>query len=168
MFCVDQPMGDDETRKGALNRCKNCFSDKEGYEDVKYVVGIEGGATKTETGYDCFGWICVMKVNEPSDVPEETSHNGTNSTTPKGQLEESDFQFSFARTATLQVPPKVCALMEEGEELGLAVDKAFERKGTGKGFGVVGVITNGVITRTEYYRKNLLHPLLSNLVPNCS
>ena len=35
----------------------------------------------------------------------------------------------------------------------LAVDRVYGKKGVGKGLGVVGLITKGLIDRTEYYRK---------------
>lgn len=138
-------MGDEETKQGALNRCNNCFASKEGYEDIKYIVGLEGGMQKTEQGYECFGWMCVMKVTSESVATPERSEET-----------ELQNQYSYSRTASFLVPPKVTRLLDKGMELGYAVDEAFRRKGTGKGYGVVGVVTNGIIDRAEYYRKAFL------------
>ena len=48
---ADQPIGNEETKQGAFNRCNNCLATKEGYEEIKYIVGLEGGMQKTDTGY---------------------------------------------------------------------------------------------------------------------
>lgn len=50
----DQPIGEDETRLGAVNRAAAAFG-----TDVDYAVGIEGGVVKTDAGYDTFAIIVI-------------------------------------------------------------------------------------------------------------
>ncbi|KAF4653857.1 hypothetical protein FOL47_010270 [Perkinsus chesapeaki] len=124
----DQPIGDDETLRGARNRLKalrenpNCR-----HRDADYYVSFEGGVFKTEDGrLHVAAWVCVA-------------------------MKGFDY-ISEARTATFQVPPAVQKLMEEeGLELGDADDIIFNRKGSGKSEGTVGILTGGRLCRDRYY-----------------
>ena len=51
----DQPMGEEETLKGALNRAENVSK----LEKADYWVGIEGGLKETERKMHSFAWIVV-------------------------------------------------------------------------------------------------------------
>ncbi len=52
----DQPMDDNETKLGALNRVERA---KEKFTDADYWVGIEGGIENTENGMSVFAWIVI-------------------------------------------------------------------------------------------------------------
>jgi len=52
----DQPMSNEETLKGAINRTKNL---RRQYPDGDFFVGIEGGIQKTKEEMEAFAWIVI-------------------------------------------------------------------------------------------------------------
>jgi inosine/xanthosine triphosphatase len=56
-----------------------------------------------------------------------------------------------ARTATFELPTKVVELVRGGMELGHADDQVFQRNNSKQKRGAVGLLTDNVIDRTEYY-----------------
>ena len=52
----DQPIGNTETRTGAINRAEDAKTE---FQDADYWVGLEGGIIKTETEMEAFAWIVV-------------------------------------------------------------------------------------------------------------
>ena len=52
----DQPMSDDETKLGALNRVKNALQK---YPVYNFYIGIEGGVEETSSGLMAFAWIVI-------------------------------------------------------------------------------------------------------------
>lgn len=57
---ADQPMGDAETRRGALARAQGA---REAAPGADYWFGIEGGVADGETGLAAFAWIVVMDAS---------------------------------------------------------------------------------------------------------
>jgi inosine/xanthosine triphosphatase len=57
----DQPMSNDETFKGAKNRCLNAFELK---QDADFWVGIEGGIQKVEDELEAFAWVYLKSKNK--------------------------------------------------------------------------------------------------------
>jgi len=53
----DQPMNDEETLQGAINRTKNARAE---YPQADYWVGLEGGVDPKEDGLMAFAWIAVL------------------------------------------------------------------------------------------------------------
>lgn len=116
-------MGDEETLRGARNRIVAARALR---PDADFVVGLEGGcgASISSPGQlTCFAWIVV------SDGRREGA----------------------ARTATLDLPAKVAELVRGGMELGHANDVVFAQHNSKQAGGAVGLLTNGVISRTRYY-----------------
>lgn len=56
----DQPIGDEETYTGALNRAKGAQNT---YPEADYWVGIEGGITTTRGEMETFAWMVVLGKN---------------------------------------------------------------------------------------------------------
>ena len=52
----EQPLSDEETFQGALNRARNA---RQALPDANFWVGIEGGIEDTPKGMDAFGWAYV-------------------------------------------------------------------------------------------------------------
>ncbi len=52
----DQPMSDEETRAGAVNRIKRAMLQA---PDAAFYVGIEGGVEPTTNGLTAFAWVVV-------------------------------------------------------------------------------------------------------------
>lgn len=56
-FVSDQPMSDEETLEGAINRAENV---KLAYKNADFWVGIEGGIETDGVHMDAFGWIVIL------------------------------------------------------------------------------------------------------------
>jgi inosine/xanthosine triphosphatase len=118
---ADQPMTDEETITGALNRVNDARSRMPGAD---FWVGIEGGLQSRGGELEAFAWVVVE------------SKNGV---VGKG------------RTATFFLPPVVAEKIHGGMELGHANDLVFNEKNSKQNQGAVGILTGGVIDRTAYY-----------------
>jgi inosine/xanthosine triphosphatase len=55
-FVSEQPFGDEETLKGALNRAKACLETAE----VQFAIGLEGGVANTEYGLMVINWGALV------------------------------------------------------------------------------------------------------------
>lgn len=127
----DQPMSDDETFQGALNRVM-AASDQ--MPDADYYVGIEGGLEEISSGeLQGFAWV-VIRDHERSGK---------------------------SRTATFILPNEVSELVREGKELGDADDIIFKRTNSKQANGSVGILTDDVMDRTDFYE----HALILALIP---
>ncbi len=141
-----QPIGDEETLKGAKKRANMTLKSLD--ETVRksshcFVVGIEGGIHKgggVNSDADvgsmncipslCFGWVCII-------------HTSTG-------------KMSVSRSASFVIPHAVSSLLEEvgykNLELGAACDQVYKKNGQGKGVGgLVGVVTGSMISRADFY-----------------
>ena len=75
-----------------------------------------------------------------------------------------DGSISTGQTGSFPLPPAVAALVRTGVELGDADDRILRVDGSTNNKqrdGTVGMLTGGLIDRTEYYR----HALLLTLIP---
>ena len=147
----DQPMSDEETRRGALNRCAATAAANPGAD---FAVGLEGGCAECTTALpvlpgtellvseactsvtylECFAWMAVC--------------------------EPSSGRYGWARTGSFQLPESVASLVRSGVELGVADDRVFGRSNSKQGEGAVGLLTRGAVTRAEYYEQALLLALI--------
>lgn len=131
----DQPIGQIETKQGAINRANACKSE---YLDADFYVGLEGGIEKTEEEYWVFAWMCVLGRDEK-----------------KG----------FGKTASFLLPPKVGDLIDRGEELGIATDIVFNETNSKHKGGTVSILTNESITRKDFYKDAIIFALIPFLKP---
>jgi inosine/xanthosine triphosphatase len=98
---------------------------KQLYVDADYWVGIEGGIEKRDVGFTAFAWVVIVG-NENSGE---------------------------SRTTSFQLPSKVTDLIEQGYELGVANDMLFKQENSKQKLGAVGILTKGIISRTELYKQ---------------
>jgi inosine/xanthosine triphosphatase len=126
----DQPMGDDETYQGALNRAENAKRD---FPNADYWVGMEGGLTDENNIMEAYAWMVVLSKN----------------------------MMGKSKTATFELPDKVAQLVRQGMELAQADDQVFNRTNSKHKNGAVGILTDDVIGRTEYYE----HAFILSLIP---
>lgn len=127
----DQPMTDEETLAGAENRVENLIKE----HNADYYIGIEGGCSLVEDKLTAFAWVVVKDS--------------------RGKLGRS-------RAAELVLPDKVKDLViNEGKELGDADDIVFGRNNSKQDNGTVGILTQDLITRTDYYT----HAAIFALIP---
>lgn len=117
----DQPMGDEETLAGAQNRLKAI---QEAAPDADVWAAIEGGCADTEIGFSVSAWVVIAS---------------------------RDGRQGKARTSTFYLPQAVVDLVRSGMELGHADDQVFGRTNSKEQNGACGILTNDVVTRTEYY-----------------
>ncbi|KAA0146702.1 hypothetical protein FNF27_04581 [Cafeteria roenbergensis] len=132
----DQPMGDSETRLGAYNRAKRAseLAATAGSEP-HFAVGLEGGVLDEEWAepgaaskskrLSCMAWMAILHTA-----------SGT---------------WGAARTGCFALPEAVADLVRSGVELGIADDRVFGRSNSKHGSGAVGLLTRGLIDRTQYY-----------------
>ncbi|HKI89157.1 MAG TPA: inosine/xanthosine triphosphatase [Draconibacterium sp.] len=60
----DQPLTDEETRKGAYNRAENA---KNNFTKADFWVGIEGGIQNSENGLTAFAWVVILSKNKSGE-----------------------------------------------------------------------------------------------------
>lgn len=116
---ADQPMDIDEMYKGALNRAKNALQKVKG---AQYGVGIEGGLHKHS-----FGWFehsIVVIINK------------------KGQI-------GIGASGGLVLPEIIMESIHNGKNLEEAIDSHFKTNKVGEGIGMFGIMTKGIVTRSE-------------------
>lgn len=129
----DQPMGDDETKRGAINRAKNAFAEyakaNEG-ANPDYGIGLEGGVVlNSDNDLECMAWMAV--------------YNGST--------------VGVAKTSTFVLPAAIRDLVvKEGLELGIADDKVFGTSNSKQSLGAVGLLTNSIIDRAAYYEQAVI------------
>jgi inosine/xanthosine triphosphatase len=121
----DQPVTDEETRRGAHNRTRAA---SEARPDADYWVGLEGGLERIDGAWFASAWMVVRAA---------------------------DGRRGEARTPTLPLPPGVQALLDEGLELGEANDRVFGTKGSKQAGGAFGLLTEGRLTRSGVYAQTI-------------
>ncbi len=132
----DQPWGEEETRRGALNRAREALTLA---PDAELAVGIEAGVSE-EPGWPLwtFAWIVVVS---------------------------RDGRLGVARSATFGIPERLAAGVRRGLELGDALDAAYGLVRAKDGPGAVGLLTRGVVERPELYTTAVLLALMPWLEP---
>lgn len=122
----DQPMGSEETLRGARNRVAHVRALS---PDAHWYVGLEGGLEELEGDLVEVGWMVI---------------------------EHQSGKESIARTASLTVPTDVASVVRAGKELGHAVDEIFKKENSKHETGLVGILTDGLIMRSDYYIHTLI------------
>ena len=110
---------------------------KEKYE-ADYWVGIEGGIQEHDDDLEAFAWMIIL---------------GAEGTIGK------------ARTSSFVLPHEVSLLVRSGLELGQADDQVFNQSHSKQRNGAVGLLTNDIIDRSEYYKQAVILALVPFLKP---
>ena len=132
----DQPIGNEETYTGALNRANNA---KAKVSTADFWVGVEGGNIKHgDMEMEVMAWIIVL----------------------------SKEQLGKGRTAGFFIPPKVVELIQQGYELGHADDIIFGVDNSKQTMGSAGLLTDGVMNRLRFYVPAVILALIPFLKPN--
>ena len=114
-----QPMSDDEMYQGALTRAKGALQRT---KNADFGVGIEGGIHKYSYGW--FERSLIVIINRKGDI-------------------------GVGASGGLALPNSVINRIHKGKTLEQAVDELFGTKNIGKGIGMFGIFTKGVVTRTS-------------------
>jgi len=101
-----------------------------------FAIGIEGGIIHVDGHHYAFAAICLLAANS---------------------LESS------ATTGLFPLPDEAIKLIEEGAELGDAMDKLTGTHGSKHGLGAVGILTRGCIDRTKLYEHGVILALIPHL-----
>lgn len=131
----DQPLGEEETYQGALNRAKDV---QKNLPDADFWVGLEGGLIKQFDTLQAFAWMVVLDKH----------------------------QVGHARTASFTLPQAIVDFIEQGYELGEADDRVFQRENSKHKDGAVGILTNGLIDRANYYAPAIILAFIPFLETN--
>ncbi len=122
----DQPMSDEETLQGALNRARDAQSKVPGAD---YGVGIEGGVQMINQAWFVGNFACVAKG--PDKV-------------------------GFGISPRVELPVALAELLQQGMDLSAATHEVFAIADIGKKEGILGMLTNGIITRTSASRDAII------------
>src|SRR5262249_39704027 len=117
----EQPLGDDETIRGAIARARAALADT----GADYGVGIEGG------------------------VVEE--HNGAMRTCAWAAIVDASGRTGVGGSLAMSLPARVADLIRGGMELGHAMDALVGAHDTKRGAGAVGILTGGLVDRQRAY-----------------
>jgi inosine/xanthosine triphosphatase len=131
-----QPIGDEQTFNGAMNRAKNS---KTIFPEADFWVGVEGGVEDFNGEMMAFAWAVVL---------------------------DRDGKIGKAKTSVFFLPQEVAKLVRKGMELGEADDKFFQKENSKEGEGAVGILTNGILDRKNYYQQAVVLALIPFVNPN--
>jgi inosine/xanthosine triphosphatase len=131
----DQPVGDEETRRGALGRARAVLRL---LPHVEYGVGIEGGILKLEGEIFTCAW-CVI-VDRRGNI-------------------------SSGSGLVMPLPPPIVRDLEAGYELGDATDRLFAVKNSKHAGGALGYLSKGLRSRQDAYESIFTYALARFLDP---
>jgi inosine/xanthosine triphosphatase len=132
----DQPIGDDETIRGAIARARAARE----ATDAELGVGIEGGIVELPDGsMRTCAWAAVV------DAKGRTGIGGS---------------------LAMPLPSAVAALVRGGLELGHAMDRYVNERDTKRGKGAVGILTAGLVDRQRAYESLVSYAMAPFLTPD--
>lgn len=131
----DQPVGDDETIRGALARARAALE----LSRADLGVGIEGGV-----------------VSQP---------DGSMRTCAWAAVAAPDGRTGVGGSLAMPLPPVVAAAVRGGLELGHAMDRLTGEHDTKRGAGAVGILTGGLVNRQAAYESLVAYALAPFLTP---
>lgn len=117
----DQPWGDAETRRGALNRARLALNNT---PEASLGIGLEGGLIDTEFGVLANAWCAVV---------------------------DRAGRVGIGGGVGFMLPPAVERMVRDGWELGPAMDALTGITESKTQMGAVGILTDGLIDRQEAY-----------------
>lgn len=131
----DQPMGDEQTQRGARNRAIAALQ----LTGAELAVGLEGGVVELADGRmrSC-AWAVVV---------------------------DRDGREGMGGSLSMPLPELVAARIRAGDELGHAMDAIANVVGTKHGRGAVGILTAGLIDRQGAYEPMVAYALAPWLAP---
>jgi inosine/xanthosine triphosphatase len=131
----DQPVGDEETIRGAVARAQAVLAET----GADLGVGIEGGVVHDPDGsMRTCAWAAVV------------SRDGTR---------------GVGGSLAMPLPPVVADAVRTGLELGHAMDRLIGARDTKRGAGAVGILTGGLVDRQQAYEPLVAYALAPFLTP---
>ncbi|KAF2077825.1 hypothetical protein CYY_000870 [Polysphondylium violaceum] len=128
----DQPLSDQETMQGAINRAKKAL---ENTPEAEFGIGMEGGihhiTEPVDKWFEC-GWIVVVNRNNLDEL-------------------------GIASTARFELPKKVMhEILVNHKELAEIMDDLTNKKDIRSNEGAMGVFTNSLLHRDLIYSHALV------------
>ncbi|CAG9622133.1 DUF84 family protein [Sutcliffiella rhizosphaerae] len=120
----NQPLSDDETVRGALQRARNALYE---CDEAVFAIGLEGGVVIDDTATHN-----VMVCNW-------------------GALVDKEGNEFIAGGARIPLPEAFRGPLSKGIELGELMEEYCQRKDIRKHEGAVGIFSGGAITRTQMF-----------------
>ncbi len=131
----DQPVGDEETIRGAVARARGALAS----DGADLGVGIEGGVVNDATGaMRTCAWAAIVSTDGRQGVG--------------GSL-------------AMPLPGVVADAVRGGLELGHAMDRLTGSHDTKRGAGAVGILTSGLVDRQQAYEVLVSYALAPFLTP---
>jgi inosine/xanthosine triphosphatase len=130
----EQPVGDEETIRGALTRARGAREEL----DADYGIGLEGGVVEMPDG--------TMRTCAWAAVVSRSGRHGVG-----GSL-------------AMPLPAAVAEMVRGGMELGHAMDKLTGHANTKHGAGAVGILTAGLVDRQAAYEVLVAYAMAPFLV----
>lgn len=131
----DQPVGDDETIRGAIARARAARE----ATDAELGVGIEGGIVELPDGsMRTCAWAAVV---------------------------DADGRTGIGGSLAMPLPSAVAELVRGGLELGHAMDRYVNERDTKRGKGAVGILTAGLVDRQRAYESLVSYAMAPFLTP---
>ena len=131
----EQPMSDDETIRGAVNRARAALA---AVDDAQIGMGVEGGVQDTPHGLFVGGWAAVVDRN--------------------GCL-------GIGAGGRVLLPESIATRIRRGEELGPVMDDFSGRRNVKHEEGAIGIFTAGLIERTAALEIALTYALARFITP---
>lgn len=131
----EQPMSDDETIRGAVNRARAALAAVDG---ASIGMGVEGGVQDTPHGLFVGGWAAVV---------------------------DRDGCLGIGAGGRVLLPVAIAQRIRAGEELGPVMDDFSGRRNIKHGEGAIGVFTAGLIERTAALEVALTYALARFITP---
>lgn len=137
----DQPRSDDETEQGAINRAQAVL--EKGLAEEKTVVGSGEVAADAE----------LLGVGLEGGVFEKKLANGATELWSTVWVAVIDQQGNIVTSngARCKIPQVVADKIQAGQEMGPVMVEITGNSKVRKGEGMIGVITEGFVDRTEEY-----------------
>ena len=106
--------------------------------DADLGIGLEGGVHRSTWGALLSGWAAIV---------------------------DRQGRIGLGSGGRIVLPPVLVESLEQGEELGPAMDRLSGLHDTRKGPGAVGILTNGLVARDEAFRVAIAYALARFLHP---
>lgn len=127
---ADQPMTDEETLQGVLNRLEHA---RRVTPEADYWIALEGGLIQRPYGMSVFGYVAIRQ---------------------KGQEDTA-----VARSSEMPIPFPVARAVAKGQELGKADDDFYGVTNSNKTTGASGLLTEGLVTRLDLFQQPVIYAL---------
>ncbi len=127
---ADQPMTDEETKQGAINRARFCQQQANIDEQLQadLYMAMEGGVDSFEHGAATFAYMAIIYQDN----------------------------LSLGRSAQLPLPNHVYQSLKAGQELGDVMDALFNTVNIKQKGGAISLFTAGKATRESVYTQAII------------